>query len=145
MKSIHARALLMALGPSLVFICAVQVPAQKSPAKTQPVRVVNTAKNPVPTFAAPDTTQYQFQSIVAFQGGAGCANNYGNDYCTFNGSQNVRIEQTLTTLSSQGYELVSVAPIPSGAAGIASTYVLYTLRAPLTGNQSRRHGRTVQP
>jgi hypothetical protein len=36
---------------------------------------------------APDTTQYQFLSIVALQAGSSCINNYGLDYCTYNGTE----------------------------------------------------------
>jgi len=75
---------------------------------------------------ASDTVQYQFQSIFALP----CADTTGIlDFCT--GPQSdIPIEQTLTTDSSQGYELVSVVPTPqynnSGPA------MLYTLRLLLT-------------
>jgi hypothetical protein len=83
----------------------------------------------VRTSVAPDTTQYQFLSIVALQGN--CSNSYGLDFCTYNGTENVPIEQTLTTLSSQGYELLSIVPVyfTSGS----DIEMLYTLKAPATG------------
>ena len=83
----------------------------------------------VRTSVSPDATQYQFQSIVALQ----CSTANGFDFCS--GTENTPIEQTLTTLSSQGYELFSVAPISSGTLFYGA--MAYTLRAPVTGAQKK--------
>jgi len=81
------------------------------------------------TSVAPDATQYQFQSIVATQ----CSTANGFDFCT--GPENTPIEQTLSTLSSQGYELFSVTPISSGSLFYGA--MAYTLRAPVAGAQRK--------
>jgi hypothetical protein len=154
----------------------------------QPVKVVNTAKNPVPTVAqgtttvsgnvnvtnnplpisgavnvantplpvsgsvtvanlpldskgnvlvdiAPDSTQYQYVSILAQQLG-GCSNSYGGDFCALFNNQETPIEQILTTLSSQGYELSSVVPLPFCNAG-GFCQMLYTLRTPVAGGHKK--------
>jgi hypothetical protein len=88
----------------------------------------------VRTSVAPDTTQYQFQSILG-QEVAGCTNSYGPDFCAYVNGLPVPIEQVLATLSSQGYEFVSVIPIQTGGTNVN---VLYTLRAPLTGAAARK-------
>jgi hypothetical protein len=90
---------------------------------------------------ARDMTQYQFQSIVALQ----CVTTNGCDFCT--GSENTPIEQMLPTLSSRGYELVSVVPISAGIGSINAA-MSYTLTAPLSGAHRRRSsvpGPTLKP
>jgi hypothetical protein len=97
------------------------------------------ANGNVRTSVAPDTTQYQFLSITAMQvSGRVCINSYGADFCTYNGTQYVPIEQTLATLSAQGYELVSV--VSAGLFGGVQTenQMVYTLKLPLTGPHSKR-------
>jgi hypothetical protein len=50
-KSLNHRALILAFISSLALACAPQAAAQTSPTTAQPVKVVNTTKNPVPTVA----------------------------------------------------------------------------------------------
>ena len=173
------RIFVLALVFALSIVCISELAAQNT--ATEPVTVVNTAKNPVPTVAqgtttisgsvnvtnssipvtgsvsiansslpvtgtvnvgnlplsptgnvlvsiAPATIKYQFQSIVAFN----CTTANGLDYCY--GAQNTPIEQTLTTLSGQGYELFSVVAVPSINQGSS---MLYTLQLPLTGARQK--------
>jgi hypothetical protein len=145
----------------------------------QPVKVVNTTKNPVPTVAqgttkisgnvkvtnsllpvtgsvsitnsnlpvsvtntplpvmgtvsvAPDTTQYQYASIVAIS----CVPTQNGpwDFCLYteNGAT-TPMEQVLTTYSSQGYELFSI----TGVSVNVQPEVLYTLRAPVAGGHKK--------
>jgi hypothetical protein len=80
---------------------------------------------------APDTTQYQYLSLVAFP----CSLAGVSDFCYFNGTTTLPIEQSLTTYSSQGYALFSVTPCDNYASlGGAS---VYTLRAPVTGARKK--------
>ena len=96
------------------------------------------ANGNVRTSVAPDTTQYQFLSITAMQVSTGCVNSYGADFCTYNGTQYVPIEQTLTTLSAQGYELVSVVSAGLFQGVQTENQMVYTLKLPLTGAHSKR-------
>ncbi|MGA2697713.1 MAG: hypothetical protein ABSE92_16750, partial [Terriglobales bacterium] len=65
-----------------------------------------------------------------------CSNSYGADFCALYNDQETPIEQILTTLSSQGYELSSLVPLPICNSG-SFCQMLYTLRAPVTGGHKK--------
>lgn len=95
---------------------------------------------------APDTSQYQYLSILASVGVTGlCQNSYGEDFCANVNGQWVPIEQVLTTLSGQGYELFSVVTAcPNNACAGGGANMLYTLRAPVMGARSKRSSMPVK-
>jgi hypothetical protein len=77
------------------------------------------------TTVVPDTTQYQYQTVIAdpcnFVAGG------PTDYCTSAGDS---IASVLGTYSSQGYELFSVFPGSTvNSSGLTVFYSVYTLRA----------------
>jgi hypothetical protein len=81
------------------------------------------------TTVVASTTQYQYLSIVA----APCINGGVYDFCANSGS--MPIEQTLTTYSSEGYDLFSVTP--SSTFESVGSVMVYTLRAPVAGAHKR--------
>jgi len=96
-----------------------------------PVKVTNTPSQPVPTTVGPDTTVYQYQTVVgqSYYSPGNCGNNYTliqqlSDNGTCNNAnicQDVAI--VFACLSTQGYQLISQA-------NVATNYIVYTLRAP---------------
>lgn len=127
MKSLNHRTFALAFISSLAVVFALQAAAQESTTTAQPVKVVNTAKNPVPTVVEPDTTQYQFQSVIGYP----CepVNQVPTDFCTASGAT---VESVLDTYSSEGYEVLAVSPLSVGVNGIPG-FMVYTLRAPVKG------------
>jgi hypothetical protein len=85
------------------------------------------ANGNVRTSVAPDTAQYQFQSVIG--GPCDAVNNVPTDFCTGSGAT---VESVLDTYSSQGYEVLAVSPLSVGINGIAGLMV-YTLKAPVKG------------
>lgn len=79
------------------------------------------ANGNVRTSVAPDTTQYQFQTVI----GQACAqvNYVPTDFCTANGAT---VESVLNSYSSQGYEVFAASPF--AASGNQGTLMVYTLR-----------------
>lgn len=77
---------------------------------------------------APDTTQYRYLSLVAVP----CSLAGVPDFCYFNGTSTLPIEQSLTAYSSQGYALFSVTPCDDYGDS-SSAAMVYTLRAPVSG------------
>jgi hypothetical protein len=83
---------------------------------------------------APDTTQYQYLSLVAIP----CSVAGVLDFCYFDGTSTLPVEQSLTTYSGQGYVLFSVTPADNYN-GDGTAALTYTLRALATG----AHKKTV--
>jgi len=110
---------------AVLLICSIPLVAA---ANTEKVVVANTAKNPVPTTAAPDTSQYQFVTVSGQPSISG--SNVGDivpvqsQYSSY-----PTVDAVLTYLSSQGYELVSVANTQVFFQGAADgAWMIYTLR-----------------
>lgn len=84
---------------------------------------------------AANSTQYQFQNVVAFQCNDDSTYDYLNDFCTqVKGQLPVPVEQTLAALGAQGYQVISIVPLLNvmGYPGM-----LYALQAPVTAGRKR--------
>jgi len=91
------------------------------------------ANGNVRTSVAPSATQYKYASILAIPCNPQSLG-FQWDYCLQDGI--TLVEQQLTTLSSQGYDLFSVTVAP-GAGSQFAIFMVYTLRAPVTSTQRK--------
>lgn len=117
--------------------------AQAVAASPQAVKVVNPASSPVPvsgsvsvtdlpldasgnlrTSTAPDTTVYTYVTLTAYPCYTGVAAGVPGDFC--DNSNYKRMAESLATLSSEGYSVISILPV----AGPDTPYLVYTLKAP---------------